>query len=45
MINKEWFTSHNISCSKINDDTSYELTSDNHKITMINYIDVNKVFI
>lgn len=44
MINKEWFTSKEISCPNIKDDTSYELTNNNHKITMINYIDVNKVY-
>lgn len=44
MINKEWFTSEDISCPKIKEDTSYELTTNNHKITMINYIDVNKVY-
>lgn len=44
MINKEWFTSEDISCPNIKEDTSYELTTNNHKITMINYIDVNKVY-
>ena len=44
MINKDWFTSKDISCPNIKNDTSYELTNDNHKITMINYIDVDKVF-
>ncbi len=44
MINKDWFTSQRISCPKIKDDTSYKLTTDNHKITMINYIDVNNVY-
>jgi len=44
MINKKWFTSKEISCPNINDDTSYTLTNNNHKITMINYIDVNKVY-
>lgn len=44
MINKDWFTSKEISCPNIKDDTSYELTINNHKITMINYIDVNKVY-
>ena len=44
MINKEWFTSDEISCPYIKEDTSYELTTNNHKITMINYIDVNKVY-
>jgi len=44
MINKNWFTKETISGLNIKEDTSYELTNDNHKITMINYIDVNKVF-
>ena len=45
MINKDWFTSEDISCPNIKEDTSYEITTDNHKITMVNYIDVNKVFV
>lgn len=44
MINKEWFTSKEISCPKIKDDTSYEMTNNNHKITMISYIDVDNVY-
>ena len=44
MINKTWFDSKEISCPNINNDTSYELTTTNNKITMINYIDVNKVY-
>lgn len=44
MINKEWFTYEDISCPNINEDTSYETTTNNHKITMINYIDANKVY-
>lgn len=44
MINRNWFTSNQISCPNIKDDTSYELTTDSHKITMVNYIDVNKVY-
>ena len=44
LINKSWFTSNKISCPNINDDTSYELTNNNHEITMVNYIDVNKVY-
>ncbi len=44
MINKDWFTGKIISCPKIKNDTSYELTTDTHKITMINDIDVNKVY-
>ena len=44
MVNKKWFTSKDISCLNVNDDTSYELTNDKHKITMVNYIDVDKVY-
>lgn len=44
MINKSWFTSEYISCPNIKEDTSYELTTNNHKITMVNYIDVNNVY-
>lgn len=44
LINKEWFTNEIISCPKIKEDTSYELTTNNHKITMVNYIDVDKVY-
>lgn len=44
VLNKSWFTSKDISCPNIKDDTSYELTTNNHKITMVNYIDVNAVY-
>ncbi len=44
MINKEWFTYEDISCPNINEDTSYEMITNNHKITMVNYIDVDKVY-
>ena len=44
MINKCWFTSKEISCPNINDDTSYELTDDKHKITIINDLSVNKIY-
>lgn len=44
MINKNWFNSQDISCPNINNDTSYEITTNNHKITMVNYIDVSKVY-
>ncbi len=44
MINRNWFTSKQISCPNIKDDTSYELTTNNHKVTMINHIDVDKVY-
>ena len=44
MINKEWFKSLDISCPNIKEDTTYELTTNNHKITMINYLDANKIY-
>ena len=44
MINKEWFETEEISCPNINENTSYELTNDNHKITMVNYLNVDKIF-
>lgn len=44
MINKSWFTTQNISCPNIKDDTSYEFTTNERKITMVNYINVNKVY-
>ena len=44
MINKDWFTSKIISCPNIKDDTSYLLTSNNHQITMVTYINANKVY-
>ena len=43
-INKRKEIKIDVSCSNIKDDTSYELTTNNHKITMINHIDVNKVY-
>ena len=44
MINKDWFTSKIISCPNIKDDTSYIVTSNNHQINMITYINANKVY-
>lgn len=44
MINKEWFETEEISCPNINEDTSYELTENNHKITVVNYLNVDKIF-
>lgn len=45
LINKSWFHSEDISCPKINNDTSYKKTKYRHKITMVNYLDVDKIFI
>ena len=44
MINKEWFETKEISCPNINDDTSYELMTNNHKITVVNYLNVDKIY-
>lgn len=44
MINKDWFETSEVSCPNINDDTSYELTENNHKITVVNYLNVDKIF-
>ncbi len=44
MINKEWFEIEEISCPNINDDTSYELTENNHKIKVVNYLNVDKIY-
>lgn len=44
MINKEWFDTEEVSCPNINNDTSYELTTKNHKITIVNYLNVDKIY-
>ena len=44
MINKEWFETEEISCPNINDDTSYEVTANNHKIVVVNYLNVDKIY-
>lgn len=44
MVNSKWFETSEYSCPVINDDTSYEQTKDNHKITMVNYLNVDKIY-
>ena len=44
MVNKEWFQTEEVSCPNIKDDTSYEFTSNKHKITVVNYLDVDKIY-
>ena len=44
MINKNWFKKEIISCPNIKEDTSYELTNDNHKINIIIDIDRDKIY-
>ena len=38
MINRNWFKTTEVSCPEIKDDTSYEITENNHKITFCNRI-------
>ena len=44
MINKNWFKKELISCPNIKEDTSYELTNNNHQINIITDIDRNKIY-
>lgn len=44
MINREWFETTEVSCPNINDDTSYELNSNNRIITMVDYLDSDKIY-
>lgn len=44
MVNRDWFACDEMSCPFIRDDTSYELTSGRHRITMVNNIAVNSVY-
>ena len=44
LLNRDWFETKNISCPSIKDDTSYEITENNHTITMVNYMDVDKIY-
>lgn len=44
LINKNWFEVKEISCPNIRDDTSYEITTDRHKIRMVSYINVDEVY-
>ena len=44
LINKDWFEVSKINCPDINEDTSYRLSTTNHLINMVNYLNVNKIF-
>ena len=44
LINKSWFEVSEISCPNIRDDSSYEMTEGKHIITMVNFMNVNKIF-
>lgn len=45
MINKSWFDYEPLSLPIINEDTSYTYTSDKNFITMVNYMDADKIYI
>ena len=44
LIEKRWFEVQEISCPNIKEDSSYEMTENRHKITMVNYLDVDKIY-
>ena len=44
MINKRWFKKEKISCPKINDDTSYEVTNGEHQITMVTKLNRDRIY-
>ncbi len=44
LIEKRWFEIKEISCPNIKEDSSYEMTEDRHKITMVNYLNVDKIY-
>lgn len=44
MINKEWFETIDVKCPNINEDTSYDLNTNNHKVTFVNYIRAKELY-
>lgn len=44
LINKRWFESKEISCPNIKEDSSYEITNDKHKVRIVNYLNVDKIY-
>lgn len=44
LINENWFETKDINCPAINANTSYNLKTKNHKITMVNYINAKRVY-
>lgn len=44
LINSDWFETIETSCPDINDDKSYRLTQNNHKITMATHLDSSKIY-
>jgi len=44
MINPSWFQLKEVSCPEVSNDTSYILTENNHKIKIVNYLNVDEIF-
>lgn len=44
LINKEWFETSQINCPNINENGSYELNTNNHLITFVDFLNSDKVF-
>lgn len=44
LINENWFEARKINCPKINDNTSYDFKTKNHKITVVDYIQARYVY-
>ncbi|MCI8290795.1 MAG: hypothetical protein HFJ25_00850 [Clostridia bacterium] len=44
MVNKNWFELSQVSCPEINDDTTYKFTENNHKIIVVNYLNVDEIY-
>ena len=44
LINKDWFEKTEINYPNINDDLSYDLNTNNHLITMVNYLDSINIY-
>ena len=44
LINKDWFEISQINCPNINEDGAYELNTNNQLITMVDFVDSDKVY-
>lgn len=44
LINRNWFETTQIHCPTINHDTSYNLNTTNHLITMVHYLNSEKIY-
>lgn len=44
MINNDWFSTQEVKCPKINNDTSYEIVESNHNISFVTKLNRDKIF-